>query len=180
MNECQALGRPAEVQRCGAADGAGSRVFRLATAAAAAVLSLAAVPAAGGQPPQQTVEGVWRVIRHGVDCATGKELSSFPAIMAFARGGSLTGYAVGPGSTPAQGSPDYGTWKREPGGTYSFRFLAYNYDTSGAFAGSTEVSANLELTDGGTKFTYAGTVQFFDAAGQPMFSVCGAATANRF
>ena len=137
------------------------------------------MPAAGGNRRNRPSK-VSGASSDGVDCATGKAISELPAIMAFARGGASR-------ATPSD-------WDRRPRraarttapGSASprhllFRFLAYNYDTSGAFAGSTaEVSANPELTDGGTKFTYAGTVQFFDAAGQPMFSVCGAATANRF
>lgn len=147
-----------------------------ATGAAALLVMLPPAQAKDGR-----LEGVWRATRHGVNCATGEVLSTFPAIMSFARGGSLTGYAVGPGSTPAMGSPDFGTWKRESGsGNFSFRFIAYTYDATGAYTGSTQVDATLVLAGDAQSFTYQGTVSFFDAADNPLFSVCGKASATRF
>jgi len=159
------------------------RVLRKAAllGGAGAAMLLGIAPPASADNGKTPLEGVWRVTRHGVNCATGQVLSSFPAIMEFMRGGTWTGYAVPPGATPAMGSPDYGTWKRLSGsGGYSFRLLSYNYDAAGAFAGSTEVSADLTLTDDAKSFSYEGTVQFFDAAGSPMFSVCGKGEGARF
>jgi len=150
--------------------------------AVGAVSAFAALPAARAHSPDSAIEGVWRVTRHGVNCQSGQVLATFPAIMAFEHDGGLTGYAVGPGSTPAQGSPDFGTWQREHGHDphYSFRFLAYNYDTNGAFSGTTEVNGKLKLNDQGTAFAYNAAVKFFDASGGPLFTACGAATGIRF
>ncbi|HRI18343.1 MAG TPA: hypothetical protein PL196_07465 [Burkholderiaceae bacterium] len=160
--------------------GSAIRKAALACGVGAATL-LAMLPPASAQEGRSPIEGVWRVTRHGVNCATGQVMSTFPAIMEFMRGGTWTGYAVPPGATPALGSPDYGTWKRESGaGNYSFRLLSYSYDAAGVFSGSTEVSAKLTLADDAQGFAYDGTVQFFDAAGNPMFSVCGKAEATRF
>jgi hypothetical protein len=156
------------------------RKAALACGVGAATL-LAMVPPASAEEGRASIEGVWRVTRHGVNCGTGQVMSTFPAIMEFMRGGTWTGYAVPPGATPALGSPDYGTWKRESGaGNYSFRLLSYSYDAAGIFSGSTEVSAKLTLADDAQGFVYDGTVKFFDAAGNPMFSVCGKAEATRF
>lgn len=130
---------------------------------------------------QPTIEGVWRVTRHGVNCQSGQQVSSFPAIMTFGRDGIYSGSAVAPGSTPANGSAEYGIWKREPGPqNYSFRFLSYDYDASGVFDGGVEVTGRVQLTASGDGFTYASTIQFFDENGDPLFSVCGKATGTRF
>ena len=60
------------------------RSFPTVLAGIAAVLIVASTlgaPTASAAENQPTVEGVWRVTRHGVNCQTGAQLSSFPAIM---------------------------------------------------------------------------------------------------
>jgi hypothetical protein len=155
------------------------RALRLAIALASGATMLLAASHASAEKP--SVEGVWRVTRHGVNCATGQQLSSFQAIMLFNKEETVTGFGVPPFSTPANGSPDYGVWKREPGKhQYSFKLLSNNYDDAGAFDGTTEVSARLELANGGDALSYRATVSFFDANGQFLFSGCGTATGTRF
>jgi hypothetical protein len=149
--------------------------------AAAAGAALAAPSPANAQA-QPTIEGVWRVTRHGVICQTGQEVVTFPAIMTFARGGTITGDAVAPGGTPAQGTSEHGLWRREPGDqNYSLRLLGYAWDpATGAFQGSTEVTAKLQMTDNDT-FTYESVIQFFDPQGNPAGPAhCGRATGTRF
>lgn len=155
--------------------------FKRILCAAATIGVLCALPARAESEFPSALEGVWRVTRHGVDCVSGQQLSTFQAITTFVRGGTVTGYAVSPGSTPASGSPEYGVWKREAGaGNYSFRLLSYDYDPSGAFAGSIEINAQLVLPVGSQSFSYTATIVFLDAAGNAQFSVCGAATGVRF
>lgn len=127
-------------------------------------------------PPN--IEGVWRVTRHGVNCVTGGEISSFPALMTFHADGTLSGGAVPPGSTNAFGPPEQGVWHRK-GHEFTFRLLSLSYDDSGVFAGSTQVTGTGQLT-GADTFSYKATVAFFDANGNPLFSGCGAATGLRF
>src|SRR5579862_3697549 len=43
---------------------------------------------------QASVDGVWRVTRHGVNCVTGGEVSTFPALMTFHADGTVSGQAV--------------------------------------------------------------------------------------
>ena len=72
-------------------------------------------------PTAQTLQGTWRVTRTAVDCITGQDIFSFPAIMTFNQGGTYTGYGVPPGGDPGQGT-EYGVWQREPGSqNYSIR-----------------------------------------------------------
>jgi len=154
-------------------------VLQLAIALASGAALLSSASHANGW--RDSVDGVWRVTRHGVNCASGQQLSSFQAIMLFNKEGTVTGFAVPPFSTPANGSPDYGVWKREPGPhNYSFKLLANNYTDEGAFDGTTEVSARLELERGGDAFSYTAVVSFYAANGQFLFSGCGAATGTRF
>ena len=85
-------------------------------------------------PAAQTLQGTWLVTRHGVDCITGEEFSSFPAITTYNQGGTYTGYGVPPGEDPGQGT-EYGVWQREPSRqNYSVRDVGYGYTAEGDFA----------------------------------------------
>jgi hypothetical protein len=141
-----------------------------------------AAPSQAGAQAQPTIEGVWRVTRHGVNCQTGQEVNTFPVIMTFHKDGTTSGDAVVPGATPAGGTAEHGLWEREPGAkAYSFRLLSYSWDpATGAFTGSIEVSAKLQLTSDDT-FAYESVIQFFDSHGNPSSSArCGRATGTRF
>jgi hypothetical protein len=130
--------------------------------------------------PMNTIVGVWEVTRHGVDCNTGQEISSFPALMTFHRDGTLSGQAYSPVSTNAYGPAEHGVWQHEPGDTFSARFVSYSYDDSGAFASSIVVTATGQLTRANS-FSYNATIQIYDADGNPLpFTLCGRSTATRF
>jgi len=133
----------------------------------------------GQSHSQRTVDGVWRVTRHGVNCVTGGEVSTFPALMTFHADGTVSGQAVPPGSTNAFGPGEHGVWKRGPGGAFSFKFLSYGYDDSGIFSGSTEIAGTGHVMNGNT-FAYKASIEFFDVSGNLLFKACGAATAVRF
>ena len=157
-----------------------SKASRSILAVASGAAMAFAVSYASAEGPKN-LEGIWRVTRMGVDCQSGQQRPPFSAIMSFGRDGSYTGYAVPPFSPPASGSPEYGTWKHEPGArNYSFRFLSNNYDDSGAFDGTTEVTGAVQVAAGGDAFSYTAVVDFFDANGDPLFSACGKATGTRF
>ena len=130
-------------------------------------------------PTAHTLNGTWRVTRTAVDCITGQDILSFPAIMTFNQGGTCTGYAVPPGGDPGQGT-EYGVWQREPGShNYSFRTVSYGYTADGEFDGRAEITEALHLTSANS-FEYSATIQFFDADGNLLFSGCGRATGTRF
>ena len=135
----------------------------------------------GPEASHPTIEGVWQVSRVGVNCNDpNQELGSpFPAIMTFHRDGTVTGAAKSPVTGPFD-TPEYGSWKREPGSqNYSFRELQYRYDGTGAFIGSLVLTANVELTDANS-FIYSATIQLADANGNPTDTRCGRGTGTRF
>src|SRR5438034_10866144 len=89
-------------------------------------------------PIGPTLQGTWLVTRHGVDCITGEEFSSFPAITTYNQGGTYTGYGVPPGGDPGQGT-EYGVWQREPGNqNYSVRSVSYAYTEEGDYEARVE------------------------------------------
>jgi hypothetical protein len=148
-------------------------------AATGAAVVLAASHAAA-QTAQPTLEGTWRVTRHGVDCVTGEVRNSFPAIMVFHNGGTYSGFGASPGSTPADGSPEYGIWQRAPGmQNYTFRITGIAYDGA-TVAGSVEITGDAELSQQGQRLDYTATIAFLDTSGNQLFAFCGKASGVRF
>ena len=130
-------------------------------------------------PTAQTLQGTWRVTRTAVDCITGQDILSFPAIMTFNQGGTYTGYGVPPGGDPGQGT-EYGVWQREPGSqNYSVRAVTYGYTAEGDFDGRAELPKRY-ISPPPTASLGTGTVQFFDADGNLIFTGCARTTGTRF
>jgi hypothetical protein len=128
------------------------------------------------------LHGVWRMTRTPTNCQSGQQVApAFQAILIFHEDGTLTGYAVPPASSPALQSPEFGHWKRERGhGNYSFTDLSYTYDAGGAFAGSIQVSATVQLGADGNSLTHETKIDIFDSNGAFLLSHCGRATGARF
>ena len=130
-------------------------------------------------PTAQTLRGTWRITITEVDCITGQDISSFPAIRTFNQGGTCTGYVVPPGIDPGQGT-EYGVWQREPGSqNYSVRTVSYGYDAEGVFIGRAEVTDTLHLTSANS-FESTATIQIFDADDNLVFTACARRTGTRF
>jgi len=155
--------------------------FRKSIIAATGVAAMFAASLASAQAVQPSLEGVWRVTRHGVNCMTGQQVNSFPALMTFHKDGTLHNDAVGPGSTAGEGTAEHGVWQREPGnGNYSFRILGYGWDPqTGVFEGSAEITGTLQLATNDS-FAYAAVIKFLDPAGNVLFTACGRADGTRF
>ena len=130
----------------------------------------------------QSIVGTWQVLRHGVDCVTRERLNpDFPTLMTFNKGGTLNGYSVGPGDSPARQTPEYGIWSHQAGTyIYTMRDVSYGYDDTGAFAGRGEVTATVTVAAGGGSFTADTIIDIYDASGNLLFSFCGAWTGTRF
>jgi len=130
-------------------------------------------------PTAHTLQGTWRVTRTSVDCITGQDILSFPAITTYNQGGTYTGYGVPPGGDPGQGT-EYGVWQREPGNhNYSVRVVGYAYTAEGDFEARVEATEALQLTTANS-FTGTGTVQIFDADGNLIATICATSTGTRF
>jgi hypothetical protein len=151
-------------------------VLAMATVATTALATADAL-AQGVQP---SIVGTWRVTRMGVNCQTGQPMSSFPAIMVFHDDGTYNGFGASPGSTPADGSPEYGVWKRSPDAHgYTFRILGLPYDGA-TVVGTVEITGAAEVPAKGETLSYTSTIQFIDLNGNPLFTLCGKATGVRF
>ena len=66
------------------------------------------------------LEGTWRVQVKTNNCLTGVALGTpFNALLAFARGGTLSGTTSSPAFEPGQRTSDYGIWSKTIGKTYN-------------------------------------------------------------
>jgi hypothetical protein len=128
-----------------------------------------------------TIEGVWAVTRHGVNCQNHQDMGPpFPALMTFHKDGTVSGQSYGPFPQNAYGPAEHGVWQHAPGNTFSYRLLSYSYDDNGQFTGSSVVTATGQLTSANTFTISASTIQVYDPNGNLLFTLCGRATATRF
>ena len=151
-------------------------------AALTVAFSFASAQAPERTMSERTIQGAWRTMVTPVNCQTGDPLGPpFPGLFTFNKGGTMSEYGIGPGSSPALRSPGHGVWEREHGWqNYSFTFTFYRYDASGVFIGSQKVTATLELGASGDEFTTQSVVQVLDVNGNVIATFCARAAGTRF
>jgi hypothetical protein len=69
------------------------------------------------------LEGTWRVQVSVKDCQTGVVQRTFPALFAFAKGGTLTEATAG--QSPALFTPGFGVWRHAAGRAYTAAFETF-------------------------------------------------------
>jgi hypothetical protein len=151
--------------------------------ALAGALCLSSGHSARAQSEQSAkgLEGTWRVTVTQSACPAGPPLGPpFQSLLAFARGGTLSGTTASSAFLPGQRSTDFGNWSRA-GRTYSALSQAFIIFSGGPFTqGSQTISHTISLTDDGNGFTDIASVQFLDANGNlvaPTSMAPGCATA---
>ena len=156
----------------------------MAIAALTVALSLASAQTADeNQSSARIIGGVWRTMVTPVDCVTGNPLAPpFNGLFTFNKGGTMSEYGISPVimQTPALRSPGHGTWQHEGGSNYSFKFIFYRYDSTGAFVGWQQITAALVLGASGNDFTTASNIEIFDANGNLIGTGCATAAGTRF
>ena len=120
-----------------------------------------------GQPPEQRLEGTWRVQLTPVNCQTG---AASPAtgrsINTFARGGSLVAAPALPGP------PLLGVWKHVEGRRFTNTVEGFRLNPDGTYAGMVKIKADLILEEGFNEFTATDVFEFFDANGNSVGKGC--------
>jgi hypothetical protein len=143
------------------------------------------------------LQGAWAVQVTLRDCTTGDRLGSFPSLVSFHRGGTISEDAGSLAFAAGQRSSGHGTWSRRAGNKYRQRMLALilfdtepnlpgspGFDPSrpvspGFFAGWATVTHTVTLAGDGD-FTSAGTNQFYKTDGSVYRSGCSTAIGQRF
>ena len=157
-------------------------LFACALVSMVTAIALGTSGVASAQDPERTIQGAWRTMVTGVNCQTGDPLGPpFPSLLTFNKGGTMSEWGIGPGSSPALRSPGHGVWEQAHGWQdYSYAFIHYRYNSSGVFIGSQKVTSALELGASGNQFTTHAAVEVLDANGNVIATFCAVAAGTRF
>jgi len=147
------------------------------------LVSFSVVVPLGAQAAERTIEGVWRTVVTPINCQTGEPVgvAPFPGLFTFHDDETMSEFGIGPGSSPALRSPGHGVWQREHGWQdYSYTFIYYRYDSSGAFIGSQKVTSHLELAASGDAFVTKSVVEILGSNNNVIATACASAAGTRF
>ena len=123
------------------------------------------------------LEGTWRVLVTQRNCQSGAEVRTFPALLAFAEGGTLTGSTTA--FPPALRGSDYGVWSHSGGRRYGAVSEAFLFSPAGAWVSTQRITQAIQLDRGGDSFTSDAAVEFFDTLGNTTLTGCATAVATR-
>ncbi|HWF84611.1 MAG TPA: hypothetical protein VG222_07190 [Vicinamibacterales bacterium] len=169
--------------RCGAAG-----IASVALAGALALGMAQNVRAESTATSEKTLEGTWWVqVSLLTDCVSRTPLTSFAALLTFAKGGTMTGATTNASFAVGQRSGDHGIWSRNAAHTYTASSVALllftsppNFPVSPGFAaGSQRLDQAIELTDD-DHFTSDAVTTFFDVNGAEYRDGCATALGRRF
>jgi hypothetical protein len=127
--------------------------------------------------PVRSLEGTWRVQLTVLNCQTGKVIRTFPALFAFAVGGTLT--VTTAGQSPALNATGIGIWQRMTVHSYSAESEAFIFDTTGAWTSTSRLTRVIDLSNDGDTFTDTVGLQIFDTSGNQIVTGCGTSVGNR-
>jgi hypothetical protein len=123
------------------------------------------------------IEGTWRVQVSRRDCQTGAVQQTFPAMLTFGQGGTLTGTST---VLPvALRGPDHGIWSHNGGQSYRAVSEAFIFNPAGAWTTTQRINQEIELSANSDTFYSNATTEFFNAAGVSIATGCATAIATR-
>jgi hypothetical protein len=111
------------------------------------------------------------------DCS-GHVIRSFPTLVVFMAGGTLT--EASGGTAPALQTGGKGVWSHTTEGTYAFRFKDFTFNTSNVFTGWVIISGETTVDVTGNANAGPATVEVYDPNGALVVSLCAEAVGTRF
>lgn len=127
---------------------------------------------------QNGLQGTWRVQVTVRDCQTGQALRTFPALFAFAKGGTLT--ATTAGQLPSLSTSNLGVWRHTDGHTYSAVSEAFVFSPAGAWTQTHRLTRVIEIGNDANEFTDTVALQIFDTNGNLIVTGCATSVGSRF
>ena len=122
------------------------------------------------------LEGTWRVQLTVNDCM-GHVLRTFPALFAFAKGGTLT--VATAGQPPALNTTGIGIWQHIKGHTYSAESESFMFSSAGAWTQTSRLTRVIDVSNDGDTYTDTVGVQIFDTSGNQLATGCGTSVGKR-
>jgi hypothetical protein len=112
------------------------------------------------------------------DCETGAVLRTFPALFAFAKGGTVTNTTAG--QFPALFTPGFGVWRHTEGRAYAAVLEAFVFSPAGVWIQTNRFTRSIALDGDADEFTDTIKLEIFDTSGNLIGTGCGASVATRF
>ena len=161
-------------------------VTRSFTAAVVPLIALAAVlfaasSTAVAQSEQSAsargLAGTWRTQLTVSDCQTKAVLRTFPAVFAFAKGGTLT--VTTAGQLPSLITPGLGVWNHVYGSTYSAVSEAFIFSSAGAWTSTQRLTRVIVVSRDGKRYTDSVALEILDTNRNVIVTGCGTSVASR-
>ena len=140
-----------------------------------------AVPAQAASPDSagNGLEGTWRAQLTVRNChQMGEVLRTFPAMFAFAKGGTLT--VTTAGQLPSLSTAGLGVWSHADGHRYSAVSEAFLFSPAGVWTGTQRLTRAIEIDNDADAFTDVVSLQILDTNRTVIVTGCGTSVARRF
>jgi len=137
----------------------------------------AVVATAHSEEQAGKLEGTWRVQVTIRDCQSGAALRTFPALLTFAQGGTLTETTTG--FSPALRTPGHGFWQHTGDHSYSAVSEAFLFNQIGIWTATQRLTQSIEIADNPDELTSTATNEIFDTSGNLLMAGCATAVASR-
>jgi hypothetical protein len=141
------------------------------------LLPMVAATASGQGTQGGRLEGTWSMQITLNDCA-GHTIRSFPTLVAFNSGGTLT--EASGGTAPALQTGGKGVWSHTTGHTYAFRFKDFTFNAQNVFTGWVIITGETTVDETGNANAGPATVEVYNASGVLVASLCADAVGTRF
>jgi hypothetical protein len=153
---------------------------------ACALVVTIATPASGqgvktprdlGETKGGRLEGTWSMQITLTDCS-GHVIRSFPTLVVFMAGGTLT--EASGGTAPALQTGGKGVWCHTTDYNYAFRFKDFTFNAQNVFTGWVIISGETTVDATGNANSRPATVQVYDPNGNLLATLCAEAVGTRF
>lgn len=124
------------------------------------------------------LEGTWRAQLTVRDCQTGAAQRTFPAMFAFAKGGTLT--VTTAGQLPSLSTSGLGVWRHTDGHNYSAVSEAFLFSPAGVWTGTQRLTRAIEIDNDADAFTETVMLQILGTNRNLIVTGCATSVARRF
>lgn len=159
-----------------------NRLNRMMGMASALVIGMVAIQGLayadpGPGPRHERIVGVWDVEVAIFNCATNVPMGSFVALHQYQLGG--TGQVV-PAGSPTALSAHMMIWNHVKKDDYQMSVKMYRFDGSGNYIGWVVLNNEVSINKDADEYVGSGVAEFFDTAGNYLFSSCPSLIGTRF
>jgi hypothetical protein len=124
------------------------------------------------------LEGTWRSQLTVIDCTTKVAVRTFPLMLAFAKGGTLT--VTTAGQLPSLSTAGQGVWRHTNDHRYSAVSEAFLFSPAGVWTGTQRLTRAIEIDNDADELTEGVKLQILDTNRNPIVTGCATGVGRRF